>query len=229
MHRDHLLGRAAVSLDEMELIRQAAFHEAGHAAAIYFRNSYHRLPQISFRIFLKGFKRSAHWKHHGGLAANPAFYAKLEGGLLVENQALSVNSSVSSHSARAYRQACEADMVNLLAGPLAEAKHVAQRDGEYINQHLINYDALKNYGGKSDLEKIDDYLASFELPPLQRAEILRELHAASYQFIDHPGHWRAISRLANYIVDSEREVIACDEAIAVLEQAMAVTVGAGDF
>ncbi len=228
MHRDHLLGRA-FSFDEMELMRQAAFHEAGHAAAIYLRNRYHRLPRISFRIFLKGFKRPAPWSRRAGLSATQAGYAKLEGGLLVENHELSVNAPVSSHAALAYRQACEADMVNLLAGPLAEAKHVALRDGEYINQHLVDYAALRHYGGKSDLEKIEDYLSNFELPPLKRAETLRELHAASFQFIDHPSHWRAISSLANYMVDSEREVIACDEAIAVLEHAIGATVGAGQF
>lgn len=219
MNRDHLEGRVGL-LAGMELITQTAFHEAGHAAAIYLRNRHHNLPQIGFRIFLQGLKHSIHLDNSHMPAGNRAYLAKLDGGLLVENQALSAKPHASSQAILAYQQACEADMVNLLAGPLAEAKYVAQRDGENFNQYLVDYEALKNYGGKSDQEKIEEYIAGLGMPPLKKTQTLKELHRASFDFINQAHHWRAISRLANYIVDSGKEIIDCEEAIAILEGAI---------
>lgn len=215
MNRDHAVCRVGL-LGKVELIKQAAFHEAGHAASIYLRNRYHDLPQISFRIFVPGVKQLNSLK----LLSDKGYPAKLEGGLLVENQALRERGWVSSQTALAYQQACAADVVNLMAGPLAEARHVAQRDGEYINRYLVNYDALKHYCGKSDQEKIDEYLEGFRLAPVIKEEKLMELHAAAFHFIDQAQHWRAISRLANYIVESEKEIIAYEEVAAILEAAM---------
>jgi hypothetical protein len=48
-------------------------------------------------------------------------------------------------------------MINLLVGPLAEAKYVALRDNECFSNNLINVNALYNYGGTSDLVKVYDY------------------------------------------------------------------------
>jgi hypothetical protein len=219
MNRDHLEERVSI-LERKELITQAAFHEAGHAAAIYFRNRYYNLPQISFRISLSGVKQLKLLDNRLMLIGNMEFHAKLEGGLLAENQALSVRSDESSQATLVYQQACEVDVVNLMAGPLAEAKQVAQRDGEYINQHLVNYEALKNYGGKSDLEKIEEYLACFGLDPVKQAEKLKELYSVAFHFINQAHHWRAISNLANYMLGSENEIIAYEEASAILEAAI---------
>jgi hypothetical protein len=219
MNRDHLEGRVTL-LGRIEFITQAAFHEAGHAAAIYLRNRYYNLPQVSFRIFLPCIKQPKLLDNRLMRRGNMERHAKLEGGLLAENQALSVRPYESSQAVLVYQQACEADVVNLLAGPLAEAKHVAQRDGEYINQYLVNYDALKNYGGKSDQEKIEKYLDDFSLPPIRKADMLVELHSASFDFINQADHWRAISDLANYMLGSKKEIIACEEAVAILEAAM---------
>jgi len=219
MNRDHLEESVSL-LGRIELITQAAFHEAGHAAAIYLRNRYYNLPKISFRISLPSVKQPKLHDNQLMLLGNMECHAKLEGGLLAENQALSVRPHESSQAILVYQQACEADVVNLLAGPLAEAKHVAQRDGEYINQHLVNYDALKNYGGKSDQEKIEKYLDDFSLPPIRKAEKLVELHSASFDFINQAHHWRAISDLANYMLGSKKEIITCEEAVVILEAAM---------
>ncbi len=219
MNRDQVVGGVGL-WGKMELITQAAFHEAGHAAAIYFRNRYHDLPQISFRIFTLSGKQARSLDNSDRLPSNKAYPAKLEGGLLVENQLLRERDWTTSQTVLVYQQACAADVVNLMAGPLAEARHVAQRDGEYINRHLVNYDALKHYGGKSDQEKIEEYLDDFRLTPAKKAEMLKELHSAAFHFIDQPHHWRAISRLANYIVESEKEIIAYEEATALLEAAM---------
>ena len=45
-------------------------------------------------------------------------------------------------------------MINILVGPLAEAKYITQRDGELINPRLINLNTLHDYGGTSDLEGV---------------------------------------------------------------------------
>lgn len=219
MNRDNLVGRVAV-LGGIELIKQAAFHEAGHAAAIYFRNRYQNLPQIHFQISLRGVRQTLLMDKRHLAIGQTAWHAKLEGGLLLENPILDERHWASSQAVLPCQQACEADVVNLMAGPLAEAKHVAQRDGEFFNHHIVNYDALKNYGGKSDQEKIEEYLDSFRLSSDIKAAKLRELHSASFHFINQNQHWRAISRLANYIVESEKEIIACEEATAILEAAM---------
>jgi hypothetical protein len=219
MNRDHLVGGVNV-LGRMELITRAAFHEAGHAAAIYLRNRYYNLPQIHFQISLLGVKQAQFLDNSQMWLGSTECHAKLEGGLLLENRVLNERDWESSQTVVVYQQACEADVVNLLAGPLAEAKHVAQRDGECINQHLINYDALKNYGGKSDQDKSEGYLDGFKLSPVKKAEKLKELHSASFDFINQAHHWHAISRLANYILGSEKETIAYEEVVAVLEAAI---------
>lgn len=217
MNRDHVVGRAGL-LGRMEIITQTAFHEAGHAAAIYLRNRDHNLPQTRFRISVQGVKASKRLNNSQSFNFHLC-HAKLEGGLLAETKALR-DEGVSSLLGLVYQKACAADVVNLMAGPLAEARHVAQRDGEYINQHLVNYDALKNYGGNSDQEKIEKYLDGFRWSSGKKAEKLKELHSAAFHFIHQGHHWRAISRLARYIVDSEREIIAYEDAAAVLEAAM---------
>ncbi|MGR9086220.1 MAG: hypothetical protein ACU841_04000 [Gammaproteobacteria bacterium] len=47
--------------------------------------------------------------------------------------------------------------MNLLAGPLAEAKYVAPRDNELMPPRLIDLNALHFYGGSADLKVVDDY------------------------------------------------------------------------
>jgi hypothetical protein len=44
-----------------------------------------------------------------------------------------------------------------------------------------------------------------------------ELFLAAYQFIDNRSNWRAITVLADYIVNAGKQIINCEEAIAVLE------------
>ncbi len=74
-------------------------------------------------------------------------------------------------------------MINLLIGPLAEAKHVALRDGEQFNARLINLDALHNYGGSSDLEKVYECLDIFIASGSRHEEKLSGLFAQAFQFI----------------------------------------------
>lgn len=216
MNRDYLEGRPGTVVSLL-LIEQAAYHEAGHAAAIVLRNRQQNLPKTNFRISLQGLSRLMHSENQLKTEHNQLLQTKLEGGLLLENQIIHQRLHDSNPATFAYRQACEADVVNLLAGPLAEAKYVALRDGEYFNQHLVDYQALKNYGGKSDQEKIEAYLDGLGMPAMKRAEKVKELLSASFAFINQEHHWRAIASLADFIVSSKRDNISCEEAAALLE------------
>ena len=51
MKRSHLIDIPPISHDA-EFIRQVAFHEAGHAAAIHIRNKQQQLPPIYFKSTL---------------------------------------------------------------------------------------------------------------------------------------------------------------------------------
>jgi len=116
-----------------------------------------------------------------------------------------------------FRMAYEADMVNLLVGPLAEAKYVALRDDECFNKNLISINALHHYGGTSDLEKVYDYLENFIADPCLQEEKLVELLNQAFEFIESPVYWKAIENLATYIQDNMSDTISCEDAIAVLD------------
>ncbi|HEY5140341.1 MAG TPA: hypothetical protein VIJ25_13655, partial [Methylococcales bacterium] len=61
------------------------------------------------------------------------YIAKLEGGRLIRTLPTSLDEATKDFSTvqrLAYERAFEADMFNLLVGPLAEAKYVAMRDDE---------------------------------------------------------------------------------------------------
>jgi hypothetical protein len=109
-------------------------------------------------------------------------------------------------------------MINLLIGPLAEAKHVAIRDNEQFNARLVNVDALHYYGGTSDLEKVYEYLENFiTARDLQEVKLL-ELHNKAFQFINAPYHWKAIEHLAEYILQKKEKIISCEEAISIMDE-----------
>ena len=99
------------------------------------------------------------------------------------------------------------DMINLLVGPLAEAKHVALRDNECFIKNLINVNALHNYGGISDLEKVYEYLKNFTSDNNLHEAKIAELFNKAFQFIDSPVHWKAITHLADYILINTKSTI----------------------
>ena len=143
----HIVQCSPASLSELH--KHIAFHEAGHVAAIYLRNHQQQLPPVFFQITINKDEQKEH-----------PFFARVEGGRLIEN--LPIAEIENNHFAteleqQDLKQAYEADVINLLAGPLAEAKFVALRDDEIFNPHLVNIVALKNYGGHSDLEQANRY------------------------------------------------------------------------
>lgn len=204
----------SISIDADELHWRIAFHEAGHAAAIHLLNRKKRLPPVFFEI-------QVHWSTENERGS----FAKVIDGNLIHDLPIVVIESLSSlaeveqHSCQ---RAYEADIVNLLVGPLSEAKYVATRDGEVFNQELINLDVLDNYGGHADLKKVQRYLEHFVTSKAHREQKLKELLAQAHQFIDDPIHWKCISRLAHFIIESRQEIISCDQAINIFDRCLSL-------
>ena len=205
-------------INDRDLIRQIAFHEAGHAAAIYLYNKQKQLPPVHFQITIKTLDGQQDSLLNACSSAR--FAAVIEGGRLIHSLPVALIESASYFSAveqDAYQAAFEADMVNFLVGPLAEAKHVALRDDELFNNNLININALYNYGGTSDLNKVYDYLETFIADRAQYEEKMAELFRRAFQFISSSAHWQAIECLAAYIINNKENTISCEEAIAVMD------------
>jgi len=205
---------------DQDLINQIIFHEAGHAAAIYLYNKQKQLPSMNFQITITKTDHAQAKSFASRTVTHDHFVAMVEGGCLIQGLPIALIESANYFSLDeqdTYRTAFEADMINLLVGPLAEAKHVALRDNECFNKNWINVNAVHNYGGTSDLEKVYDYLESIIANKSLQEEKIAELFNKAFQFIDSPAHWQAIERLAGYILDNTKTTISCEEAIAVLD------------
>ncbi len=152
--------------------------------------------------------------------------ASVEGGRLIELLPLSIDALVHSSPEhndamvpfiKDYMVAFEADIINLLIGPLAEAKYIYTTDGEPFNHQLVNLNALKNYGGSSDLALANEYLQSFSTCKQQQDEKLDELFILAFNFINDQENWGAITRLANYILNNNKNIISYEEVVSLLE------------
>jgi uncharacterized protein YpuA (DUF1002 family) len=120
-----------------------------------------------------------------------------------------------------YMRAIEADITNMLIGPLVEAKYVADTDNELFNQQLVSLNALKNYGGSSDLALAKEYLQRFYADKQQKYDKLDELFTAAFNFINNDANWTAISNLANHILASNKNDIGYKEIVSILDQSVA--------
>ena len=206
---------------DKELSTRTAIHEAGHAAAIYLGNKKKHLPPVFFQIIIKDVGKQVQSLAKPTNRANSV--ARVDGGRLIHT--LPSSTAEATHhfypaQKQAYERAFEADIINLLVGPLAEAMYVAKRDDELINPHLVNLAALHYYGGSSDLAVVSEYLECLRANREQREKKIAELFLAAYNFVSIRSHWRAITGLANYILSSRKPIIECEEAIAVLDNAL---------
>jgi hypothetical protein len=220
MKRNYPIDAISSVLDQ-DMIKQIVFHEAGHAAAIHLYNKQKQLPPVYFQITIKKSDHSQTNPFARRTVTRDHFVAMVEGGCLIHSLPVALIESANYFSLNeqdSYRTAFEADMINLLVGPLAEAKHVALRDNESFGKNLINVNALHNYGGTSDLEKVYEYLENFISENSLHEEKIAELFDQAFQFIDSPVHWQAIERLAGYILDNTKNTIGCEEAIAVIDE-----------
>jgi hypothetical protein len=203
--------------------KRNAYHQAGHAAAIYLGNQHKQLPAVHFQVIIKP------QEHDSGqpsrtMRLSHRYAAKVEGGRLIQNLPLSFAEAaryLSQSEQEQYRCAFEADVINLLAGPLAEAKYVALRDDEVFNANLVYLGALKFYGGNATLDIITEYMECFIPDRTERKQKLAELFLAAYSFVNKRSSWSAITTLAEFILDANKVepkgIIPCEDLIALLE------------
>jgi hypothetical protein len=214
----------ALSHNNLAAIKQkVAYHEAGHATAIQINNRLQKLPPVFFQILVNDRAKNAH--------ANPApntadYFAKLDGGRLVQSLPPAVNgldqpapvcdSQWTRQYTNEYHLAFEADIINMLIGPLAEAKYCAQMDNEPFSQQLLTVQALKYYGGETDLAVANDYLQRYFANKQQQNERLKQFFIQAFNFVNSKANWKAISQLADYILASNKNAISCDEVTLVI-------------
>ena len=201
----------------IKISRRDAYHLAGHAAAIYLANKQKQLPSVFFQIVLK-----PHEVEPPQFNQFTSLYCKykgvIEGGLLIQSFPLPFTETVGHFSESQqleYRLAFEADVINQLSGPLAEAKYVALRDNEVLSANLINLNSLHYYGG--NLALIQEYLKRYLPNKEERERKLRELFLAAYKFVNKRSNWDAITSLAEFIQEEPNTIISCEEVISLLE------------
>ncbi|WP_031434151.1 hypothetical protein [Methylomarinum vadi] len=209
MHR-HYYAETHRPLSHQELDKQTAFHEAGHAAAIYLLNKQKQLPPVYFEIQIN--KPNTAKQH---------FSAKVIDGLLLNDLPSSILEDLSHPDLHSYQCAYEADVINLLVGPLAEAKYVSIRDDEIFKLNLINPKALHNYGGYSDVERAYDHLKAFISNSTQQEQKMTELLKEAYRFVDNRENWKCILNLAQYILDCGQTKITCEDVSSVFDRCIA--------
>jgi hypothetical protein len=203
----------------IEIDKRIAYHKAGHAAAIYLGNKQKQLPAVYFQIIIKQQERARREADrfpytHG------KYTAKVEGGRLIQSLPFSFSEATRDFSwsqQEEYRCALEADVINLLAGSMAEAKYLASSDYGVFNGNLINLSALRFYGGSSDIKVISEYMECFIPHKAERDRKLIELFLAALSFVNKSSNWRAISDLAEFILNEPKEIIHCEEVIAFLD------------
>lgn len=223
MNRSRLVKKSCSHLHSGDL-KKTVIHEAGHAAAIYLGNLRKQLPPIYFQIEINTFANNK--KVRSGYFASEYHFAGIKGGRLINTLPASVDDELQNLSAlaqREYLQAFEADIVNFLVGPLAEAKYVALSLDEPMNHRLVNLDSLHYFGGSSDLKAVREYLDCWFNDPLEKEQKSFELFLAAYGFINDKNHWQVITALADYILTSGKNLIDCEETIAVMEDRLALT------
>ncbi|TAN70243.1 MAG: hypothetical protein EPN17_06070 [Methylobacter sp.] len=207
--------------------QRIAFHEAGHAAGIHLNNKARQLPPVFFKIIFKEMSEVTAADALAYQSSHDDCVAQVEGGRLIELLPPSIEclmreleepDDIIVQLAKDYMIAFEADIINLLIGPLAEAKHVADTDDELFNHKLVNLNALKNYGGSFDLALVDEYLQSFSTDKQQRDDKLEELFASAFDFINNAENWAAITKLVDYILASSENIIHCEEIVLMLDQ-----------
>jgi len=204
--------------------KRIAYHEAGHAIAILVNSELKRLPPIFFRINIHGSAQNSAADTYLSLLTGENYSAEIEGGRLIKHVPESLDcfiENVDKNKCRdigSFLTAFIADMVNLLIGPLAEAKHVAISDGEVFNKQLITAIGLQNYGGSSDLTLINEYLECFSSSKNEQDNLLAELLSQAFDFVDNSMNWKKIRLLARHIVDEDINSIDYNEINALLSQ-----------
>lgn len=201
-------------LPHNELNKKRAIHVAGHAVAIYLGSRKKLVPPF-FHIYIKD-------QNYEFRLSRSLPVCNDKSGLNPENESWARTmpvsfekgiKDISSDQFQQYKMAFEADVISLLAGPLAEAKYVAMRDGELINPRLVNLEALQNYGGTSDLEIVQEYLECFIFEDGEKERKISDLFLEAFTFINDKTNWLVITMLANYILTTRKNFIDYEEVV----------------
>lgn len=221
MNRNYIVNKAA-NRTSQEVKRKVAIHAAGHAASIYLGNKQKALPPVFFQILITPPAGDFPSFPLLSRSKDTRYKAQVDGGRLIHTLSSSIEEATNGFSSvqkMAYQRAFEADIINLLVGPLSEAKYVKQRDGELIHPQLIYLNALHCLGGTAEIEDVNEYLECFAANAELNLQKLTALFLEAFSFVNKRSNWHAISVLADYIVCDEKPVIECDEIISVLETA----------
>jgi hypothetical protein len=199
--------------------KRNAYHQAGHAAAIYLINKLKQLPAVHFQIILKPQENDGkQLDRFAGIYSRHT--VKVEGGRLIQSLPLSFAEAIQYFTwiqQAEYRCAFEADVINLLAGSLAEAKYVASSDNEVFCANLLNFGALNFYGGSSDFEIITEYMECYLPNKAERDQKMSELFFEAFSFVNDKSNWRAISALVEFIQDEHKSIIHSEDVISLLD------------
>ncbi|MDQ7089850.1 MAG: hypothetical protein Q9M50_04300 [Methylococcales bacterium] len=202
-----------------KLATQVAFHEAGHAVAIYLYNKQQQLPSIFFQIHLNSYDDVTLLTTDDSQTAYVA--ASIEGGCLIENLALNLSvgsSEIYPEEKEEYHRALNADVINLLAGSIAEQHYLILRDNEVIDVDLISIKNLGRYGNYSDMQKINNYLRFFSDDPREQQEKLTELLKKSFLFITDRQTWKSVTAVAYYLLNSQEKDVHCEDIFNVIDR-----------
>lgn len=226
MIRNQLSGSAAVYKSARQDRRSIAYHEAGHAAAIYLNNKAWGMPPVFFNLCCVEARNGPEDWRLDYQTVDSEGIGRVEGGRrLIQflpasfaclDRQLAATRGRYLRTINDYWVAFDLDIINLLAGPLAEAKYVAVNDGEIFNYRLVNLPALENYGGSFDLDLVNNYLDSYSDYRQQQDEKLNELFMMAFHFVNDYDNWKAITKLADHIIERNKNPINYKEAVAVL-------------
>ncbi len=211
-----------------EFQSRMAFHEAGHAVAIYSHNRGQNLPQVVFNIKIK----EHNFSESDALASeqDEDYIATVEGGRLIpslpnsenaaKNRLLSLQQLKEDETdvnSDLFLAAVQADIFNLLVGPIAEAKYVSILDDECFNVHLLTLQSLVYYGGGKDIELINQYLQCFWNTDREVAGKLTALLHEAFAFVTEFSNWLVIKTLAHSFLEQKKQFFEYQEIVSVIE------------
>ena len=194
-----------------------AYQQAGQAAAIYIGNKEKKLPAVYFKILI-GPQAEASFASFGVPVSNGINpdAVMIEGGRLVDNLLLlsdDVAKYFSPLQLEQYRSAVEADITNMLAGILAEAKYKAHLNKTPFDIGLFTAESLADYCEEDEWATICEYT---QLYKEDRNRKLNRLVTLAFDFVSKPSYWRAISKLARFIQSKIMDAISCEEVASII-------------
>jgi hypothetical protein len=195
----------------LRILEADAYHQAGQAVAISLGNQLKRLPAVHFQICLYPCKIETDERFP---SSEKNYTLTLEGGRLIQSLPLCFAEAENPQYCLEQadnRHALEADIMNMLAGPLAEAKYHAVQQGKSLNPSSSFFKTLRFYNKSPFNRPVDEYLECFFPRHIDRQHKLIELLQASFHFINDSAIWEKIKALAAYIVAHPKAIIDCEE------------------